>query len=327
MLEALGISDTEQAVYELMVTLPPVTTAELAAHAGISPASLPELLRRLEQLGLVARLPDDPPRLAVVPVAAATDALIAAGERSLAAARQRITQLAERFDRSYAGGDPLSPIEVVRGRSAVQARLDELTRNARTEMRGFDAPPYLNDPDAPSRFEVEGLRKGVRYRVIYDWQAIGRPGRLPDIDHTIERGEEARVARVPMKLGLSDHSMAMLPLRNDPVDVECWLVVHDSVLLDALSALFETYWERAVPLHIARGRPDLVNADGPNEVERVLLPLLFAGLTDKAIAAHLGWHERTAHRHLRSMLARLDAETRFQAGYQAVRRGWLKKSP
>ncbi|WP_460524139.1 helix-turn-helix domain-containing protein [Flindersiella endophytica] len=331
MLSALGISAAEQAVYELMVALPPVTTDELsllverAGIAGGSEGSVQEVLRRLERLGLVARLPDDPPRHVVVPVGAATDALIAARERSLAAARQRIGQLAERFGRSYAGGDPLDLVEIVRGREAVQARLDELTRSAREEMRGFDAPPYLNDPAAPSHFELEGLRNGVRYRVIYDWQAVGRPGRLPDIDQTIGWGEQARVARVPMKLGLSDHSMAMLPLRTDPVDVDCWLVVHDSVLLEALSALFETYWERAVPLHVARGRPDLMTVDGPTETERALLPLLLAGLTDKAIAEHLGWHERTAHRHLRSMMARLDAETRFQAGYQAVRRGWLTK--
>ncbi|MEV1178920.1 helix-turn-helix transcriptional regulator [Nonomuraea sp. NPDC049784] len=51
--------------------------------------------------------------------------------------------------------------------------------------------------------------------------------------------------------------------------------------------------------------------------------MLTAGLTDAAIAAHLGWSDRTVRRHVRAMMVRLDAHTRFQAGYQAVVRGWL----
>lgn len=327
MLQALGLSASEQAVYELLVTRPPITAADLTELATGQPwaASVEVALQRLEKLGLVARLPEDPPRHAVVPVGVATEALIAAEERSLAAARQRIGQLATRFGRKLAGGDPLRLVEVVRGTDAVRARLEELVRSVRAEMRGFDAPPYLNPPSGPSTFELEGLRGGIRYRVIYDRQAVDQPGRLADIEQTVSAGEEARVADLPMKLGLSDYPLAMLPLRNDPVDLECWLVVHDSMLLEALSAWFEMYWERAVPLHVARG-PAPLAADGPTDVERDLLPLLVAGLPDHAIAAHLGWHERTAHRHLRSMMARLDAETRFQAGYQAVRRGWLMDS-
>jgi DNA-binding CsgD family transcriptional regulator len=323
-LHAIGLSATEQVIYELLVTRPPVTADELADLASDQPwaGSVDAVLRRLEDLGLVARLPENPPRHAVVPVDVATEALIAARERSLAAARQRIGQLATRFARAGMAADPLDLVEIVQGREAVQAALGRLTDTVRSEMRGFDAPPYLTDPGMPSTYELEGLRTGIRYRVIYDRRAVDQPGRLPDIDQTVTAGEEARVTDLPMKLALGDQPLAMLPIRNDPVDLECWLVVHDSVLLDALSALFEMYWERAVPLNVARDRPELVGA-GPNEVERALLPLLLAGLTDRQIAGHLGLHERTAHRHLHLMMTRLDATSRFQAGYQAVRRGWL----
>ncbi len=324
MLHAVGLSATEQAVYELLVTQPPLSAedlAELAADQAWA-GSVGAILRRLEDLGLVARLPGDPPRHAVVPVDVATEALIAAKERSLAAARQRIGQLTARFGRAGATADPLDRVEIVQGRAAVQARLDAFVRTVRSEMCGFDAPPYLNNPSAPSAFELEGLRSGIRYRVIYDRQAVDQPGRLPDIDQTVSAGEQARITDLPMKLALGDQPLAMLPIRNDPVDLECWLVVHDAVLLTALSALFEMYWERAVPLNVARGRPELIGA-GPDATERALLPLLLAGLTDRQIADHLGWHERTAHRHLHAMMTRLDATSRFQAGYQAVRRGWL----
>ena len=47
-----------------------------------------------------------------------------------------------------------------------------------------------------------------------------------------------------------------------------------------------------------------------------------AGQTDKAIAAHLGWSDRTVRRR-DAMMIQLDAQTRFQAGYQAVLRARL----
>jgi sugar-specific transcriptional regulator TrmB/DNA-binding CsgD family transcriptional regulator len=324
-LQALGLSANEQALYELLLSRPPVTgqtLRELTADrvwAGATEVAL----RRLEELGLVARLPHDPPRYVVIPADAGLEALIAARERSLVAARQRMNQLAVRYRQTTIGGDPLDLVEVVHGREAVQARLKELFRSVRTEMRAIDAPPYLGDPLDTSDEELEHLRDGVRYRIIYDRQAVSLPGRLPEIEGSVVAGEEARVTDVALKLGLSDHPLAMLPLRTHPVDLETWLVIHDSVLLDALSALFEMYWERAVPLHIKQERPDMTGHDAPNETDRALLSLLAAGLTDKAVADHLGWHERTAHRHLRLMMRRLDATTRFQAGYQAVRRGWL----
>jgi DNA-binding CsgD family transcriptional regulator/sugar-specific transcriptional regulator TrmB len=327
-LEALGLSATEQALYELLLTRPPITLPDLRALVAdrVWAGSAERALRRLEESGLVARLPEDPPCYVVVPADAGLEALIAARERALAAARQRMNQLTARYRQAALDGDPLALVEVVHGREVVSARLAELLQRTRGEFRAIDAPPYLSDPRDPTAKEMEQLGRGVRYRIIYDRQAVSVPGRLPELQSSVNAGEEARVTDVSLKLGINDEPVAMLPLRTDPVDLETWLVVHDSVLLDALSALFEMYWERAVPLHVRHDRPDrpdLAHHDGPTDTERTLLSLLAAGLTDQAIADHLGWHERTAHRHLRATMRRLDAATRFQAGYQAVRRGWL----
>ena len=46
-------------------------------------------------------------------------------------------------------------------------------------------------------------------------------------------------------------------------------------------------------------------------------------MNDKAIARQLGVSERTAHRRVTSLLSRLGAESRFQAGVQAVRNGLM----
>ncbi|WP_306216054.1 response regulator transcription factor, partial [Actinoplanes sp. RD1] len=62
-------------------------------------------------------------------------------------------------------------------------------------------------------------------------------------------------------------------------------------------------------------------AFGPQE--RRLLALLASGSTDAVIAKTFGWSVRTVQRHLHELMERLGARTRFQAGMEAVRRGWL----
>jgi len=97
--------------------------------------------------------------------------------------------------------------------------------------------------------------------------------------------------------------------------------VHPSSLLDALSELFEAMWDKAVPLN---QRP------APDDEDRILtdrdkdlLGLLAAGTTDETIARTFGWSVRTVRRHIHRIMTMTGAETRFQAGMEATRRGWL----
>ncbi|NUW33981.1 transcriptional regulator TrmB [Nonomuraea sp. SMC257] len=324
MLRILGLSAAEQALYEALVEHAPVTLGELdrlaARHAPYAPAGA--LAARLEELGLIARLPEDPPRYVVVPPEMGLDALIRERARELADARRRVARLSARYHRTAAAQESGGLVEVVIGREAVLHRFDQLQRGTRKEIRVFDAPPYVGVVGGNTQ-EFELLSRGVDYRVVYDRRAIEVRGTLQAISEYIAAGEQVRVGDVPMKLVLSDYPMALVPLRSDLEMGESALVVHDSTLLDALAALFEMYWERAVPLHIRHGRAHLAETTGPTGARRDLLARLVAGQTDKAIAAHLGWSDRTVRRHVRAMMVQLDAQTRFQAGYQAVLRGWL----
>ena len=84
------------------------------------------------------------------------------------------------------------------------------------------------------------------------------------------------------------------PREPDPAELErlahgVAVVVHRSPLLDALSALFERYWERAVP--IAVGADGAVGTEPPRQSaldEARLIRLLATGLGDRAIQRALG---------------------------------------
>ncbi|MGW3040975.1 hypothetical protein ACWC9T_13250 [Kitasatospora sp. NPDC001159] len=60
-----------------------------------------------------------------------------------------------------------------------------------------------------------------------------------------------------------------------------------------------------------------------DERDRRILTLMASGATDDAIARRLGVGRRSVVRRVSTLLAHLGATTRFQAGVQAARKGWL----
>ncbi|WP_370070018.1 LuxR C-terminal-related transcriptional regulator [Streptacidiphilus sp. MAP5-3] len=54
--------------------------------------------------------------------------------------------------------------------------------------------------------------------------------------------------------------------------------------------------------------------------------MLAAGLTDQAISRHLGIHERTVRRKIAELTTKLHANSRFQAGVNATKAGWLNNT-
>ena len=62
---------------------------------------------------------------------------------------------------------------------------------------------------------------------------------------------------------------------------------------------------------------------GLRDQRRLLLAELADGVKDEQIARNLDLSLRTVRRRVASLMSELGVDTRFQAGVEAVRRGWL----
>jgi DNA-binding NarL/FixJ family response regulator len=102
-------------------------------------------------------------------------------------------------------------------------------------------------------------------------------------------------------------------------------VIRGTAVIGALTAFFEQSWATARPLRLRDAQiPVVVEAgEQPSASDLTLLRLLNLGLKDEAVARHLGVSVRTTRRQIADLLLRLQASSRFQAGIQAARRGWL----
>ncbi|WP_329244882.1 LuxR C-terminal-related transcriptional regulator [Actinoallomurus sp. NBC_01490] len=321
MWDAVGISGNDGAVYEALVRRGQAEAGDIAGDLALPRGQVARVLRRIAERGLVTRLPGRPVRYTAVAPDLAAGSLIAERERDLVRLRahaQRLT--AEHAHRRDAGRcDPADLVEIIDGGVNVQNAFVRLQRAARKQIRTFDRPPYLENPVTgnPEQYH-HASQRGLAYRVLYHQSALEIPGRMDDVWRRIQHGERARVSsHVPMKMVLCDNQRALLPVTSGGNAAEAAYLVHPSSMLDAFSELFEALWERAVPINRV-GAGD----DEKPPVDPELLGLLASGATDETIARVLGWSVRTVHRHVHRMMTHVGAETRFQAGMEAVRRGW-----
>lgn len=327
MLEPIGLSVVEEAVYDALVRRVQAITAELAEDVRESPETTRRALRTLVDLGLATRDGGRPVRHLAAPPDAAIETLLRDREDGIRSVRQQVHSLMESYRAGTRFNYPTDLIEVIMGRHELGQRWEQMQRSARTQVRGFDAPPY----SAPqgrresNPVELELLARGVQYRVVYDKQAIVLPGWLDDVTMGMRQGEQSRISlSVPMKLAIADDRMAIIPLLRTGDDaVTASYLIHPSPLLDALAALFESVWERAVPVRRAMKGAAAEPRDVLSHDEAELLTLLAAGLTDAAVGRAKHWSERTVQRHVQRMMARLGVQTRFQVALEASRRGWI----
>lgn len=317
MLDGLGLTPDQETVYVALLDVSSATETELRARCPGTPVR--PAIAALERAGLVSRLTGTPVRYAAAPPDVALELLARSREQGLARARLSVAPLAGRYRQARATTQPHEVIEVVTTREATVRRWEQLQRSARQQVRSFDRPPYVSPSTNP--VEEEMLLSGVAYRCVYHPAGFALPGRPAAVRTMVAAGEQARVTEsVPVKMFIADDQVGLIPLEVDG-SAESSLIIRASSMLDTLIALFELVWERAVAIHADGDLPS--GESGPTGDESALLGLLAAGLTDGAMAGHLGSHPRTVQRRVRELLDRLDAGTRFQAGLQAVRRGWL----
>jgi DNA-binding CsgD family transcriptional regulator/predicted transcriptional regulator len=314
MLGELGLTDLEEEVYLAVLDQPGSAPGDLAMRCAITTPKVRRTLATLQQLGLITRLTDPAPGYAAIRPDLAIGVLIRQREERLAQLGSAMTELTKRFHAASRGDTPAELIEVVHSPDAIHQRWLQLQRSARSEIRALDKPPYI----APGNPAEPGLlATGVRYRTVCDRAALDYPGKIEDLWEAADAGEDCRIATdVPIKLFLADDRMALAPL-HQPQDVESAVIVHPSALLDALGALFESVWQRSLPLAAFRTGTSS-GATALSDEQRRLLQLLAAGYTDEAIAHKLDRGYRTVQRHIGILMDTLSAQTRFQLGLRAA---------
>ncbi len=318
-LRVLGLSDDQIKVYQHLLRTGPSSITELDEAVPDRDESIDATLKGLVQAGLARRSGSDHSRYLPVPPDAGLEAMTLRRESELKQARIEVLNAYDEFRRTVHNESTTHLIEVVTGNAIVE-RIRQIKGGAQREILAIDSPPYYIG--GPNQEEIEHLKRGVSYRVVYSPESVEVPGYLTEnILPCVEAGEQARVLPdVPAKLTIIDGSIAFVSMSVRDTDVNrSLLIIRPSSLLTALIGMFELCWRNALPLHASVGTED----DRLEPIERRLLALLATGAADDTIARTLGISRRTFFRYLERLMNRTGASTRFQLALHAARENWL----
>jgi DNA-binding CsgD family transcriptional regulator len=321
-LAALGLDRRAEQLYFRLVPVSGHTVAGAARLVQQPPAQLLRSLAPLQQLGLVTLAGD---RIVVPPLAEALSALVQQESRQAALSAARLGELAAAMPHLVAAairpdeGDltDVHPLdgELSSGGNPLEL-LQLMIRTSRGDMLWLRPDAWAMPRESRvSEVLAEAMATGRRSRAIYPVRALDE---APEALRTRARlGEQVRVmSEVTTRMFIFGDAHAVLP---EPLGFsdEPRVHVRQRSIVAALTLWFELLWSRAAPvpeLEAGRGRPD---------ERQFLLEQLMAGATDEVIARKLGIGLRTVRRRVAGLMTELGVETRFQAGVEAVRRGWL----
>jgi sugar-specific transcriptional regulator TrmB/DNA-binding CsgD family transcriptional regulator len=332
-LEVAGVSPEEEAVYRMLVTSGRATTEDLAQRAGLPQADAARILGSLASKGLASHTDGTPRVFRAAPPDVALLPRLKRSADALELAQFEAARLIESYRDTMRRHDAGQLLEVITGAEALRQHLRQIQAGAQDEMLWFCKAQYVAMPSGSNAEEFQALARGVRYRVLYEKAFFEDEGAVDNVVTGVRAGEVARaVPHLPLRLAIADRSVAIFPLvaggpHGSPEEPTTALV-RDSNLLAALIALFERYWEDAVPLNVdGSGAISGTDGAGPSDalspIDRKLLSLLVAGVADKAIASQMQLSRRTVQRRIQAMMERAGAATRMQLAWQAARRGWL----
>jgi DNA-binding CsgD family transcriptional regulator len=321
-LTALGLDRRAERLYFQLAPVSGHTVAGVAQLVQTRPEQLLRDMAPLLERGLV-EVSDD--RLRVPPLAEALSELVLREARSAASSATVLAGLASAVPHLVAAATRPAPGDVTEvhpldgelssgGNPLELLRL--MLRTSRGDMLWLRPDAWAMPRESlVSEILAEAIATGRRSRAIYPVRAITE---APDALRTRALlGEQVRViSEVPTRMFILGETHAVLP---EPIGFadEPRVHVRQRSIVAALTLWFEALWSRAAPV------PDLESGEGDLDARQFLLEQLVAGATDEVIARKLGISLRTVRRRVAGLMTELGVDTRFQAGVEAVRRGWL----
>ncbi|MEP7091743.1 MAG: helix-turn-helix domain-containing protein [Nocardioidaceae bacterium] len=320
-LGVLGFSARQESLYRLVLRNSGSPMAVLAGLAGLPAGEFREQMQRFAGVGMV-ELRDEqvvarPPQEALGRLLLEETRRVHSRADQLDAVRGLLPSLhADHLAASAPRGEPM-PVEVLRGGDLAQL-IRSLSAASSGDLLWLRPDPWnVSAVHEIDDWVIDLLGSGRRSRAIYPAAVLERAPEL--IRSRADAGEHVRVlSEVPTRLAVLGTAAALIGERFGVQD-EHRLVLRQPSIVASLALMFEGLWDRAMVVPAL----EQDRSEESTTSRRVLVRLLAGGAKDEQIGRALGISVRTVRRRIADLLDGLGAESRFQAGAEAARRGWL----
>ncbi|MBF8188465.1 helix-turn-helix domain-containing protein [Nonomuraea sp. K274] len=322
--ETLGLDPAQTALYSAVLRLHRATRSDLAQAMDGPVEKVGRQLDDLVKLGVIDEQSGEylarHPAAALGRVIAARLDRLAEESRMIDSALGSIRGLIRDYDagRDYQSG-PFT-VELVSGADVLYESVAGMAVQAPGLELLTAVPDERTMTDFVRKFADLWIdaqeRKLLTVHAIVPVNTLPLPGVRDQLTRLVESGGQVRTMdRVPswfMTVGAEAAGLPALWGGNLPDLAYNFHLVRAPVVVGVLQSLFGELWGRAVPLPWYRG-------GGMVQVLR----LAAQGMCDESIARQLGVSVRTVRARFADAIAELGAQSRFHAGVEATRRGWL----
>lgn len=317
-LAAVGVGTPSEQAYRLSLRRPGIAIDTLCDTLGRRRDDLECDIEPLVERGLVTmsdgQVFPEPPDLALGRLLNQQTRRLADAEDLLSQARDEVhTYVAEHLVGQRAEWHPVA-VDVIQTSDLADVMLT-LVASSTGEMLFLRPDQWFLPTGARMDVAVtQAIDSGRGSRVIYPASVIETN---PETVHARARaGERIRILPdLPTRLAIFGKDAAVLPeVWGSPAGSR--LLVRQPGIVAACVALFDQLWDHAVTV------PGF-GSDLDAGARAQLLEMLAAGAKDEQIARTMAMSLRTVRRRIAALMAELGVDSRFQAGMESVRRGWL----
>ena len=253
-LQSMGLNAYEARSYLVLVGHPRFKALELAARSRVPRQKIYEVLDSLVEKGFAQVVQERTKLFSAVPPDEAVPSYLARRAKALEmqlaeqarAAQGMVDELMAAYSEGQDGRGTLDFLRIVNdpGQSATQFR--RMLAEARTEYLEFSRPPYAVDPLEAEQM-MQARARGVHCRILVEHGTLDAAHERFLADYRDAGVEIREIAKVPMKMAVMDRRRGLLALLDPVITRPAWtsVVFEHEGLAEALTTLFDNYWNRA----------------------------------------------------------------------------------
>jgi DNA-binding CsgD family transcriptional regulator/sugar-specific transcriptional regulator TrmB len=328
----LGFTVEQELLYRSLLRSPASSLDDLAVDTGMALAQIEADCAALITLGVLRRDDASANNLVVPKPAAVISQLIEHREddllrryRRASETRSVIGELDLLFTDPGVREQEDHGVERMEDVHAIRERLEELSFFTRSSIYAIQpgGPQSRESLEASRPLDQRSIRRGVEMRLIHESPVLDDELNRAYLRELVMGGVKVRVTDQHIdRMIIMDCKVAVVPV--DPNNSRRGaLIVRHPGLLSGFLDLFHRAWQDAseLPWHSEGDQP-------APEIEislqdKRILELLASGCTDETSAREVGVSVRHLRRTISRLMQELGANSRFEAGVEAARRGWL----
>ena len=252
-LQAIGLNAYEARSYLVLVGHPQFKALELAARARVPRQKIYEVLDSLVEKGFAHVIQERTKLFSAISPDQAVPSYLARRARDLEleladqakGATEMVHELMTAYTEGQGGRGTLDFLRIVSDPVQAAVQFRRVLSEARAQYLEFSRPPYAVDPLEAAQV-LQARQRGVSCRMLVEHGTLDAKHERFLADYGAAGVEVRKIEKVPMKMAVMDGRRGLLALLDPVITRPAWtsIVFEHEGLAEAMTALFENYWNR-----------------------------------------------------------------------------------